>query len=114
VVNTFLYVLTRGLCSGLDHKFQWHIQYDRVEDLHRRGTLPPCGRENSPYRHPANKDSISTPPLGGVFVDQLAESQSVCCARISEILLWSAQLEQIGASQVPPNHQGQSVITCGS
>ena len=28
------------------------------------GTLPPCGRENSPYRHPANKDSISTPPLG--------------------------------------------------
>jgi hypothetical protein len=31
-------------------------------------TLSPCGRENSPYRHPANKDSISTPELGGVFV----------------------------------------------
>jgi hypothetical protein len=23
------------------------------------GTLSPCGRENSPYRHPANKDSLS-------------------------------------------------------
>jgi hypothetical protein len=31
------------------------------------GTLPPCGRENSPYRHPSNKESISTPELGGVF-----------------------------------------------
>ena len=35
--------------------------------LNGRGTLPPCGRENSPYRHPANKDSISTPELGRVF-----------------------------------------------
>jgi hypothetical protein len=32
-----------------------------------RGSLPPCGRENSPYRHPANIDSISIPKLGGVF-----------------------------------------------
>jgi len=37
------------------------------------GTLSPKGRENSPYRHPTNKDSISTPELGGVFVYQLAE-----------------------------------------
>jgi hypothetical protein len=36
------------------------------------GSLPPCGRENSPYRHPANKLTISTPELAGVFVAQLA------------------------------------------
>ena len=24
--------------------------------LNGGGTLPPCGRENSPYRHPANKE----------------------------------------------------------
>ena len=42
-----------------------------------RGTLSPRGRENSPYRHPANKDSISTPELGGVFAYQLAEGQVV-------------------------------------
>src|SRR5712672_1681102 len=35
--------------------------------LNAGGTLPPCGRENSPYRHPANIDSISIPGLGGVF-----------------------------------------------
>jgi hypothetical protein len=40
------------------------------------GTLPPCGRENSPYRHAANIDSISTPELGEFF-DSLA-GQPVC------------------------------------
>src|SRR6516165_4856556 len=100
VVSTFLYILTRELCSGLDQKFQWHLQYDRVQDLHRRGTLPPCGRENSPYRHPANKDSISTPPLGEFFVYPLAEGLSALCASpfASENLLkasWAGRVSHV-------------------
>jgi hypothetical protein len=43
-----------------------------------RGTLSPRGRENSPYRHAPNKDSISTPELGGVF--RLPASRRPVCA----------------------------------
>jgi hypothetical protein len=55
--------------------FGWYL----AAYLNGGGTLSPYGRENSPYRHPANKDSISTPELGGVFCYPLAEGQVVLC-----------------------------------
>jgi len=73
------------------------------------GTLSPCGRENSPYRHPANKDSISTPELGEFFVYPLAEGLSALCASpfASENLLKASW----GRPSItcPPNHQGPPV-----
>ena len=42
------------------------------------GTLSPNGRENSPYRHLANRNLINTPELGGVFC--LPASRRPVCA----------------------------------
>ena len=73
------------------------------------GTLLP--RENSPYRHRANKDSISTPELGGVFVFPASRIPACAlCEPIRRAKLTKSQLGQAGyhksrrITRAPCNH----------